>query len=249
MGRIPFFSLQMFIIHFYLNSLQISGLGVLIAGALVLADVGEFSHFIEGRVVAPPIVLIVVGALVFLVASLGCYGAIRESPPLLTLVSGNNPDCYLRGPFARTNWHNEINHFQFAVCLAIIFIVELAVGIAAIAFKSDLENALRTSLQKTIRNSNTEDLRAWDNAQKKLQCCGLDGPADWVDLSRDRYLRPSCCRPEYIDAQTKDCRNALPLHKDKYYQVSRKHVKSLCLLLVGEILNKRTWLRMPTNSI
>ncbi|XP_055690518.1 tetraspanin-7 [Lutzomyia longipalpis] len=169
----------------------ISGLGVLIAGALVLADVGEFSHFIEGRVVAPPIVLIVVGALVFLVASLGCYGAIRESPPLLTL---------------------------FAVCLAIIFIVELAVGIAAIAFKSDLEQAIRTTLQKSIRNSNAEDLSAWDNVQKKLHCCGLDGPADWVDLSRDRYLRPSCCRPEYIDAQSKDCRNALPLHKDKYYQ-------------------------------
>ena len=60
---------------------------MLITGALVLADVGEFNHFIEGRVLAPPIVLIVVGALVFLVASLGCYGAIRESPPLLMMVS------------------------------------------------------------------------------------------------------------------------------------------------------------------
>lgn len=66
--------------------LQISGLGILIAGAVVLADIGEFSHFLEGRVTAPPIVLIVTGTIIFLIASLGCYGAIRESPTLLYCV-------------------------------------------------------------------------------------------------------------------------------------------------------------------
>lgn len=50
---------------------QLSGLGILIAGALVLADMNEYGHFVESRVQAPPIVLIVTGALIFLIASLG----------------------------------------------------------------------------------------------------------------------------------------------------------------------------------
>lgn len=65
---------------------QISGLGILIAGALVLADMNEFNHFLDGKITAPPIVLIVTGAIIFFIASLGCYGAIRESPTMLMLV-------------------------------------------------------------------------------------------------------------------------------------------------------------------
>lgn len=65
---------------------QISGLGILIAGAVVLADVNEFNHFIEGKVTAPPIVLIVTGLIIFVIASLGCFGAIKESPTLLLAV-------------------------------------------------------------------------------------------------------------------------------------------------------------------
>lgn len=72
---------------YFLSNFQISGLGILIAGALVLADLNEYGHFVEGRIQAPPIVLIVTGALIFLIASLGCYGAIKESPTLLITVS------------------------------------------------------------------------------------------------------------------------------------------------------------------
>jgi len=52
-----------------------------------LSDVGEFRHFMENRVLAPPVVLIVAGCIVFLVASLGCYGALRESYLMLMAVS------------------------------------------------------------------------------------------------------------------------------------------------------------------
>lgn len=67
--------------------LQISGIGLIVAGSVVLGDVGEFSHFMESRILAPPVVLIVVGSIVFIVAFLGCYGAIQESYYLLMAVS------------------------------------------------------------------------------------------------------------------------------------------------------------------
>lgn len=55
----------------------------------MLTDVGEFSHFMENRILAPPVVLIVAGAIVFIVAFLGCFGAVREKPSILIAVSAN----------------------------------------------------------------------------------------------------------------------------------------------------------------
>lgn len=52
-----------------------------------MADVGEYNHFMESRILAPPVVLIVAGAIVFIVAFLGCFGAVREKPNILIAVS------------------------------------------------------------------------------------------------------------------------------------------------------------------
>lgn len=103
--------------------------------------------------------------------------------------------------------------------LVIIFIIELAVGIAAAVFKSDLEMMLKDSLEKSITRSSTDDIAAWDNVQRKLMCCGVNGPSDWVDYSKNKTLRASCCKPELIDFNTKDCRLAVPLFQHKYFQV------------------------------
>ena len=43
---------------------------------------------------------------------------------------------------------------QFAVLLGIIFIVEIAVGIAAITFRNDLRDILNTQLQKSMNRQN-----------------------------------------------------------------------------------------------
>lgn len=107
---------------------------------------------------------------------------------------------------------------QFAVLLAVIFIVELAVGIAACLFKADLQDHLNDSLERSIGRSDPDDLYAWDNVQRKLNCCGISGPADWADLSRDHVIRPSCCRPEQINQSSNDCSNSAALYKDRYYQ-------------------------------
>ncbi|XP_055838740.1 CD151 antigen [Episyrphus balteatus] len=189
----------------------LSGLGILIAGALVLADVNEFNHFVEGQITAPPIVLIVTGSIIFLIASLGCFGAIKESPSLLIL---------------------------YAVLLGIIFIVELAVGIAAIVFKSDLEMILKNSLMDSIKRSNDDDLKAWDNIQMKLMCCGVDNPADWREMSRDKTLRASCCRPELIDKTVGNCADAAPSGRDKYFQDGcvgklRERIDKNAVILIG----------------
>lgn len=108
---------------------------------------------------------------------------------------------------------------QYAVLLAVIFIVELAVGIAAAVFKADLEMMLKNSLQESIKRSNHEDMMAWDNVQRKLMCCGVDNPADWRTLSANKTLPASCCREKYIDVGVGHCTESLALGVDKYFQV------------------------------
>lgn len=93
-------------------------------------------------------------------------------------------------------------------------------GIAACLFKADLDDLLRKSLEKSIARSNADDIYAWDNTQKKLLCCGVIGPADWADLSRDHIVRPSCCVPAYVDPNTNDCATNDAVYRDKYHQVN-----------------------------
>ncbi|KAL0107896.1 hypothetical protein PUN28_014873 [Cardiocondyla obscurior] len=138
----------------------ISGIGIIAAGAVVLSDVGEFDHFVEGRILAPPIVLIVAGSIVFIVAFLGCYGAIKEHYNML---------------------------IAFAAALLIIFVIELAVGIAAAVLKGDFSTAMKDTLKESLKNNSEVDKQAWDNIQKKLQCCGVDSYMDWPSVP------VSCC--------------------------------------------------------
>ncbi|CAH1182540.1 unnamed protein product, partial [Phyllotreta striolata] len=132
----------------------VSGIGLIIAGALILSDIDEFGHFFEGKISAPAVVLIVAGCIVFFVAFLGCYGALRESYYML---------------------------IGFAVCLLVIFIVEFAVGIAAATYKSQFQGVLKESMARSLGNyeANKADKVAWDTLQSKLECCGVDGPTDW----------------------------------------------------------------------
>lgn len=51
--------------------MQISGLGILIAGILVLADSNDYRHFLEDEIQGPPVVLIVTGTVIFFIAFLG----------------------------------------------------------------------------------------------------------------------------------------------------------------------------------
>ncbi|KAJ8964995.1 hypothetical protein NQ317_008797 [Molorchus minor] len=105
----------------------------------------------ENKILAPPVVLIVVGVIVFLVASLGCYGAIKESYFMLmacgtAILSSKYQICMevfvqevASRPFGRKLVTNVMQLFRLIFgsyfCLLIIFIVEFAVGIAAATYK------------------------------------------------------------------------------------------------------------------
>lgn len=101
-----------------------------------------------------------------------------------------------------------------------IFILELAVGISACLFKADLDDILKENLRKSINRSSRDDILAWDKAQSRLNCCGIEGTYDWTDNRPGARIPASCCIPGGVSRQTNDCFDSPAHYRDKYYTVS-----------------------------
>ncbi|XP_066995789.1 CD63 antigen [Anabrus simplex] len=154
---------------FFFNLLfTVSGIGIIVAGGVVLADIDDYRTFMESRILAPPIVLIVVGTIVFLVAFLGCCGAIKENYTMLV---------------------------AYAVLLLVIFIAEFAVGITAAVAKDDFSAVMKTSMNKSLSHYEkfTIERNAWDKLQTKFECCGVEHPQDWNGHLTSGKVPPTCC--------------------------------------------------------
>ncbi|GJQ71283.1 hypothetical protein Trydic_g11020 [Trypoxylus dichotomus] len=88
----------------------------------------------------------------------------------------------------------------FAVGLLIIFLLEIAVGIAAACYNSDFQDGLKSALRKSVEQYDTAnaDKETWDNVQQKFKCCGVDGPNNW----QGKQIPTSCCREKLDSAET-----------------------------------------------
>jgi len=70
---------------------------------------------------------------------------------------------------------------KFAAALLIIFVIELAVGIAAAVFKNDFSTAMKDTLKESIKNYTDTDRQAWDNVQRKVSMLYLERANGFVD--------------------------------------------------------------------
>lgn len=74
-------------IHLMTIVLQLTGLAILTVGAYIQINFNHYSQFVGESVWTAPIILIVVGAVVFVIAFLGCFGAVTESSRMVLTVS------------------------------------------------------------------------------------------------------------------------------------------------------------------
>ncbi|XP_066997503.1 23 kDa integral membrane protein [Anabrus simplex] len=142
----------------------LSGLALLVLGILVLTETEVYQEFLAGKFHAPPILLIVIGCIVFVVAFLGCCGAIRES------------HCMV---------------ITFAIFLLTIFIFEIVVGALAFVYSNDTQDVLDDSLNKIMEDykaGNQEANKTMNTIQDALKCCGYKGPDDYPGM-----LPKTCC--------------------------------------------------------
>nr|CAD7266395.1 unnamed protein product [Timema shepardi] len=112
----------MFIFNFVF---ALAGIALLTIGALVQAKVSEAVNFLEGKVSVAPILLIVVGSIVFIISFYGCCGAIRESSCMVT---------------------------TFSIFLMVILTLEIVIAVLAFVYRDVLTDDLQTSLKESVDN-------------------------------------------------------------------------------------------------
>ncbi|XP_063226978.1 uncharacterized protein LOC134533387 [Bacillus rossius redtenbacheri] len=153
------------------EEVALAGLALLIVGALMQAKVGAVSHYLEGKFSAPPIFMIVIGSIVFVVAFYGCCGAIRESSCMVT---------------------------TFSIFLMVILVAEITVAVLAFVYRNEYQSVFTTEFARNVADYGTGNKTndgTVDAIQATLECCGAQGPQDY----NGRTLPRSCCvAPEHI---------------------------------------------------
>ncbi|XP_073823204.1 tetraspanin 29Fb [Musca autumnalis] len=152
---------------------------LVMVGSTIQAIFGDFRQFVDDHFLSPPALLIAIGFILLFVATLGAYGAIKESVMLINL---------------------------YGVCLFMVFILEVSASIAAFVMQGQVREMLVRTMNESLANyESNEYIRAGvDFMQGGLECCGVDGPRDWINyieqpnstangLHDDISVPSSCC--------------------------------------------------------
>lgn len=142
---------------------------IISVGTTIYAVYDDFSHFLDTSYFSPATLLIVVGIFVFVIAFLGCCGALKESTCMVLV---------------------------FAVSLLVILIMELAAAIAAYALQDNIKGLLTEKINTTMHQygKEPEATDAIDFLQSRLYCCGYYGYEDWANITTENDLPKSCQR-------------------------------------------------------
>lgn len=71
---------------------------------------------------------------------------------------------------------------QYGVCLFLVFILEASASIAAFVMQSQVREMLIRTMNDSLAQYETNDYirTGVDFMQGGLECCGVDGPRDWI---------------------------------------------------------------------
>ncbi|XP_048872610.1 CD63 antigen [Brienomyrus brachyistius] len=178
-----------FLLFFFNFLFWLCGLAVIIVGIVVQVTMNNTIVMKNASGSAAPIVLIVVGFVIFFVSFFGCCGAWKENHCMVT---------------------------TFAVFLSIIILAEIGIAIAGYVFRGKLNDILDDQLKDLIikYNSSKEIRKTMDSLQTDLKCCGLNSSSDWKTYLPDGNSVPdSCCKN-----QTAGCGKGSMLDGNKVYQ-------------------------------
>lgn len=159
----------------------IFGILLLYAGFTTVANLGHYQPLIEEAPNNVAITLIIIGFLIFLIAFLGCCGAIRENYCMLVTFS--------------------------AIILGILIIELIGAGLI-LAFKSKLKTLTEKGIVMAIEKYNTTDAavdKVLDDIQSHLKCCGANNYSEWHihnKLYNNTDVLPYSCCAETVNGCT-----------------------------------------------
>ncbi|XP_063294653.1 tetraspanin-18 [Pelobates fuscus] len=166
----------MFIFNFFIF---LGGTFLLGLGVWVIVDQTGFREIIATNplLFMATYLILAMGAMLFLLGFLGCYGAIRESKCLLLF---------------------------FFMFILVIFLAELSAAILAFLFRENLTRDFFTKdIKRHYHGSNSTEVfsSTWNSVMTTFECCGVNGPEDFEEGLRFK-IKPhhrvpeACCRRE-----------------------------------------------------
>lgn len=164
-------SLVKYIVFIFNFLFVLAAIAFIVVGVLVKLGLDDVTKALESIGIPfsiAPILMIVVGSIVFVIAFFGCCGAIKESTCMLT---------------------------TYAVILLVLLIAQIAVGIYAFIQTKDSsfsEVDVRKAFEKVIHEYDKDEAvrEAVDAIQSESKCCGAQGPDDWKFANT---FPKSCC--------------------------------------------------------
>lgn len=156
----------------------ICGVACIAVGGWIVAQYKGYSNFVDNWFYAAPIIILVVGIIVFLVSFFGCCGAVKE---------------------------NHCMIITFSVLLLVILALEVGAGISGYMMRRNIGTMLQQRMNNTLHEYETNDdvKNSWDVMQHDLGCCGINSSSDWWPKPYKHPRLPlSCCHE--VPA-TKEC--------------------------------------------
>ncbi|XP_016428885.1 CD63 antigen-like, partial [Sinocyclocheilus rhinocerous] len=157
-----------YLLFFFNFIFWLCGLALIVLGVLAKVSINT-TAFLKGYS-GSPLVLIVVGVVIFFIAFFGCCGAWKENQCMIT---------------------------TFAVLLSLIIIIEIGAAIAGYVLHGNLTDLLNKGFDVMITGYNeTENRETLDTIQQDYKCCGRNSSIDWLN---SKFLAPnsvpdSCCK-------------------------------------------------------
>lgn len=143
----------------------LAAIGLIAVGAYVQVKLKDYFDLIEGSFSSAAALCIAVGVIIFFIAVFGCCGAIKE-----------NYCCTM----------------IFAALLVVIFILEIAAGIAGFVMKGQVDDWIEDYMRKSMIDGN----KVWDDVQKDFHCCGIHDYKDWKNIANTTTIPSSCCKKD-----------------------------------------------------
>ena len=160
----------LFLFNFVFSLLGFSLIGV---GSYVHEVAKDYLKFLSGSYLHTPILIIVIGTVMFPVVILGCY-ATKDCKRLMV--------CY-------------------SFLLFAIIVSQIGAGIAAFVLKGELGGSIERNMLEAMNNygvtEQEADTATWDRVQTTFHCCGVSGWKDWKNANSSGLPRntvpDSCC--------------------------------------------------------
>ncbi|XP_015905095.1 23 kDa integral membrane protein-like [Parasteatoda tepidariorum] len=141
----------------------ICGLVLVVVG--VVSTKKDYTEFLNSKFVTAPIICIVVGCIIFVVAFFGCCGALK---------------------------YNYYMVLTFALLIIAIIVIELSGAVFAFIYRGQVQEFLKESMNTSLSQQRKEAVRIWNEMQSTWECCGVDSAEDYENLKLK--IPRSCCK-------------------------------------------------------